>query len=285
MQEKYAVITLDVEDWYHTGYLHDQTCDRSFSILDTVDEFTKLVEAYGGHATLFVLGQLIAPLSGKLNRLAERGHEIASHGWSHTPPLKLGMDEFKKELEMCARAHRESLSAPLLGFRGPLFSMDRARLDEVREAGFAYDSSTTWSGRGRPHVDLSGFRAVQDGIDRSGDFFEFRATVSGLPSVFVGGGGATRILPWPLSERILRSTLRKVNYFSFYTHPVDLSPAELPLPGGLSWAKRARMLTGRKGMKSKLEMMLAHLRGSGFRMVTFNELREKYAPSRAAEPA
>ena len=39
MERKYAVLTMDVEDWYHTGYLKPDHCDRSFSILNVVERF------------------------------------------------------------------------------------------------------------------------------------------------------------------------------------------------------------------------------------------------------
>ncbi len=275
MEKKYAVLTMDVEDWYHTGYLDRSLCDRGVSILSVLNGFADRLEKHGARGTFFVLGELVAPNAKLLNGLIARGHEIASHGWGHVPSLKLEMDKFTSELQLCQRTHADHLSAPLEGFRSPLFSMDRARLDRVMELGFLYDSSATARGRRANQFDLSRFSEMRKQVFRQNDFFEFQVGAPGLRAYFINGGGGTRLAPWPVAAHLLQNHLAREDFYSFYTHPIDVSSAAVPLPLQLGWLKRRRMLTGRAGMMDRFEWIVAQAVANGFAAVPFAQMRRE----------
>jgi peptidoglycan/xylan/chitin deacetylase (PgdA/CDA1 family) len=275
MEPKYAVMTMDVEDWYHTGYLNSDRCDKSLSVLNTVERFAEILEAEGAHATFFVLGELIQGMQRLLNQLAVGGHEIASHGWCHTPPLQLSLAQFLAETHQCQSAHKDHLTTPLEGYRAALFRMDRPRLDIVMDSGFLYDSSSTARPRKGSCVDLAGFTPVRTQIFRRGGFYEFQAGTQGPESVFISGGGGTRILPWGFSLTLLKRHLQAKDFYNFYTHPLDVSPEKLPVPRDLSWLAKYRLLAGRKSMMGKLEILLKELKRENYEFVTFSALRRK----------
>jgi len=222
-------------------------------------------------------------MSRVLNRLSERGHEIASHGWSHTPPLKLSPAHFAAETALCRKAHSDFISSPLEGYRAALFSLDRPRLDQVVESGFLYDSSSSTRGRKALQIDLSQYQPMRDKVFRQGDFFEFQVGAPGYTSYFINGGGGTRILPWILTKPLLKHSFKTMDFYNFFVHPLDLSTDDLPLPQGLSWLSRRRILYGRATMMSRLQIILQELQAANFEFVTLGQLRrELLAPNQIA---
>ncbi len=276
--KKYAVLTMDVEDWYHTGYLDPARCARDVSILEVVDQFAGTLEEFGARGTFFVLGELLQPKRQQWNQLVKRGHELASHGWSHIPPMQMTPVQFAAELHQCQKAHRDFIAAPLEGYRAALFSMDRARLNQVIEAGFLYDSSSTARGRKSSQIDLAGFTPLRKQTFSQDHFVEFQVGAPGLSAYFINGGGGTRLLPWPLTLHLFKRFMRTEIDYSFYTHPLDFAPTPLPLPPGLSWLKKARLLGGRAAMGARFSRMLQELVAEDYNFVTFAQLRQELLP-------
>ena len=73
--------------------------------------------------------------------LVKAGHDVGSHGWSHTRPMTLSIDEFRNDLHRSLEVMKEINGDRDFGYRAPCFSLDRERLDIVKQSGFAYDSS------------------------------------------------------------------------------------------------------------------------------------------------
>ena len=95
---RYAVLSMDLEDWYHLDYFQGIAPDRSASMLDGLDVYLSLLERHSIRTTFFVLSELAAGLGDKLRNMAEAGHEIASHGEAHKRPLQMTIDEFAADL-------------------------------------------------------------------------------------------------------------------------------------------------------------------------------------------
>jgi peptidoglycan/xylan/chitin deacetylase (PgdA/CDA1 family) len=138
---RYAVLSMDVEDWYHLDYFSGLSPERSSSMLDGLDVYLSLLERYSIRTTFFVLSELAEQLGGTLRAMAAAGHEIASHGVAHERPLKMTVDAFADDLRQSKVMLENVVQRPVEGFRAPCFSMDRTRLEEVRKAGYTYDSS------------------------------------------------------------------------------------------------------------------------------------------------
>ncbi|MBN8194878.1 polysaccharide deacetylase family protein, partial [Bacillus sp. NTK074B] len=60
--------------------------------------------------------------------IARRGHEIASHGWSHTPVTRLDRASFADEATRSKALLEELAGSEVAGFRAPSLSI----VDETR---------------------------------------------------------------------------------------------------------------------------------------------------------
>ncbi len=275
---KTAVLSLDVEDWYHSDYFLDKNCDRNISMLDGMDKFSSLAETFGIKAVFFVLGEIAEKHGPALRKLSAGGHEIASHGWGHRRPLTMTLSGFRAELDRCKKLLEDTVGKSVIGYRALCFSLDRDRLDIVRETGFHYDSSRM-PFRGHPlygHLDMTDFRDVHSGISRSGDFFEF--PLSAVPvagrTMPVSGGGYIRIFPWMLTKLLLNKYMKNSNLYVLYIHPFELSSAASPsLPENTGALTKFRFRKGRFSVPRKIERLYELLRKNDFQFQTFQALR------------
>ena len=274
---RYAVLSMDVEDWYHLDYFSGLSPDRSSSLLDGLDVYLSLLERHAIRTTFFVLSELAEPLGDRLRAMASAGHEIASHGVAHKRPLKMTVDAFAEDLRQSKSMLENVVQRPVEGFRAPCFSMDRTRLEEVRKAGYTYDSSRI-DFAGHPlygSLDVDDFRAETPGHFVHQGFHEFE--VSTLPVLGkrlpVSGGGYLRIAPWAIMRPLIQTYLQSSQLYVLYIHPFELSPRPLPAAAAkLSFPQRLRFGVGRAGVARKLEKLIRLLKHDGFSFVTFGDL-------------
>jgi polysaccharide deacetylase family protein (PEP-CTERM system associated) len=277
---KVAILSLDIEDWYHIDYFHNSPCDRRVSMLDGVDVYRQLLAHYGITSSCFVVGELVSQLGGLLAEMRQEGYDLGVHGWNHVRPLTMTCEHFDADLRRSKDVLEGAIGAPAAGYRAPCFSLDRQRLDLVASAGFDYDSSRI-TVRGHPlygTLDVQGFEEPAPNIFRRGDFCEFQVSTLKLlgQSVPVSGGGYLRIFPWPLMRRLVQSYLRTGNLYVLYIHPFELSPQPSPrLPADLSWRSRVRFRIGRGTVVAKLSALIELLQANGYRFSTFAALRSE----------
>jgi peptidoglycan/xylan/chitin deacetylase (PgdA/CDA1 family) len=275
---------MDIEDWYHLDYVDRARSDQQYSMLDGLDVFLEFLGREGLPSTFFCTGDIAAPLAPRLREMAAAGHEIASHTHTHRRPLRLTPQEFELELARSKGDLEALLGAPVEGFRAPCFSLDDRGLDQVRGAGFRYDSSRIGF---RGHalygtLRLQGYRTIRPFVHEDAGFYEFELPTLPMAgrSVPVSGGGYLRIFPWWLMQRLLRSFLATSDIYFLYIHPFELSrrPAP-PRPPGLGYLGDRRFRTGLGGVERKLELLVALLRSRGFSFTTFRDLRRAHMAS------
>ena len=275
--KRYAVLSMDVEDWYHLDYFSGLSPERSSSLLDGLDVYLSLLERHSIRTTFFVLSELAEHLGGKLRAMAAAGHEIASHGVAHKRPLNMAVEEFADDVRKSKAQLENVVQQRVDGFRAPCFSMDRTRLEEVRKADYTYDSSRI-DFTGHPlygSLDVDDFRAETPGHFVQQGFHEFE--VSTLPVLGkrlpVSGGGYLRIAPWAIMQPLIQTFVKSSPLYVLYIHPFELSPRPLPSAAAkLSFPQRLRFGLGRAGVARKLEKLVRLLKDDGFSFVTFRDL-------------
>jgi peptidoglycan/xylan/chitin deacetylase (PgdA/CDA1 family) len=94
-----------------------------------------------------------------------RGHEIASHSWTHRKLTALGADEKRREIFESRRRLSAELGVEVRGFRAPGFAIDRESLEMIDAAAYEYDSSLfsatgAWRRLGLPRVDARTFHPL-----------------------------------------------------------------------------------------------------------------------------
>ena len=222
-------LTIDLEPWYAseflTKYLPEEKDDQ---IEEAVRPILDLLDKYETKATFFVLGIVAEKHPGLIREIYRKGHEIASHAYSHKTLYELGEDEFRKEVEKSTRLLESITGEKPIGFRAPSFSINNSTkwaLRILEEYGFKYDSSIfpiKTMLYGVPNAPLHPYRPSKGDVarhDPDGDIIEFPMTVLKFRwNIPVAGGFWLRLLPiW-----FIRFAIRKINQANpavIYIHP------------------------------------------------------------------
>ncbi len=231
------VISFDLEHWYTATLLRDEVTDPVDRIEASVGIVLDVLNEHDTTATFFVVGEVAREYPTLIERVADAGHEIASHGQTHTPLFELDSEEFAEELDASAAAIETATGRRPTGFRAPNFSVTPRTewaFDALREAGYRYDSSvfpveTPMYGVGgapvHPYwVDLDRpFRDVRP--TEADDLFELPLAVfHPRVRIPIAGGFYGRLLPTWLLSRGIRTLNRRGIPATLYFHPWEFNP-------------------------------------------------------------
>lgn len=90
-------------------------------------------------ATFFVVGQNVERYPDRVRRIVDEGHELAVHGYTHTPPQQLSPEQEEAELDK-ALALLRGTGATVTGYRSPSWDVSPVTLDLLEKRGLAYSS-------------------------------------------------------------------------------------------------------------------------------------------------
>jgi hypothetical protein len=142
-----ASLSLDLDDKWTYLKTHGEPSWESFpSYLGVVvPRVLDFLKARGLRITFFVVG-LDAALEGNagvLKAIADDGHEIGNHSFTHEPWLHLYSPAQAAREVLRAEEHIQRVTGKRpVGFRGPGFSMSGATLRLLARRGYLYDAST-----------------------------------------------------------------------------------------------------------------------------------------------
>ena len=228
------ILTFDLDFWYNGEFFKKYLPQNKCSLEDFVEEsalpLLNLLEKYGQKATFFVLGQIAEKYPQLIKKIDQAGHEIASHGYSHTILKELGPDEFEKEISRTNQIIEEIIDKKPIGFRAPNFSLNPKTnwaFKILEKHNFRYDSSS--------HP-LS--------LSKTKNF----TSVKEMPTSL--GGYYFRALPLFLYLRLI-----KKNPPIVYFHPYELF-ASSPRLESAPWLKRKIKYIGIKKSLNKFEKIL-----------------------------
>jgi len=207
-------------------------------------------------ATLFVTGTVVERRPDLVRRWSALGHEVASHGYDHTPIWAMTREAFRENITRAKKALEDAIGAPVTGYRAPVFSIRQDTLwalETIAEAGFAYDSSV---------VPVRTRRYGIAGFDR-------RPAVYALPSgrqvvevpmstarvagreVPMAGGGYFRLFSCRRICEAVREAQRLGLPFIAYVHPDEFS-GEAFRAVDLACGWRQKMVAAAIALKSNL---------------------------------
>lgn len=195
---KKAVLSIDVEDWYHLEYFKGNLNDKSQSILDEgLNEFINIVSKDNIRATFFIVGELISSQIELLQMIIVQDHEIAGHSYSHIRPLTQSLDEFRSDSTKLIKEFREVLNISNPGYRAPCFSLDNQRLQILKELNYSYDSSKISAGFHPLYgsINIDNHKKLSDNVYSDESFTEFELPTQRFlgKNVPISGGGYRRI--------------------------------------------------------------------------------------------
>ncbi|CDQ20454.1 peptidoglycan-N-acetylmuramic acid deacetylase [Halobacillus karajensis] len=118
------VVYLTFDNGYEQGY--------TGKVLDVLKE-------KGVPATFFVTGHYIESAPELLKRMAEEGHLIGNHSWSHPDFTKVSKKKMKKELDRVHNAVRDLTDQDVMTFvRPPRGTFNEQTLQWAREFGYTH---------------------------------------------------------------------------------------------------------------------------------------------------
>lgn len=275
-QKKYAVFTMDVESFSDTECIFSSGIQVNEDMLDGLDEYLKILDKYQIKSTLFTVGDLFPRIADRLRNYLNNGHRIALHSYSHIAPATVPLEQFREKLRHAKQQMQERLGVDVVGFRAPCFSIDKDRLQVLKELGFLYDSSFLdfQPARHTVKLDLEGFNQLRNCIFRHGDFYEFglsKEKVFGLPFP-ISGGGYVRLSNWGFVKTLIRHHIHQNDYYVFYLHPFELTKQKIPFLKQLRSYDKYYIKQGIRTYAGRIEQIILMLQNSGYEFVTFEQL-------------
>jgi polysaccharide deacetylase family protein (PEP-CTERM system associated) len=222
-------LTIDFEDWYQgleIPYTDWEGYEDRISFVG--EKLLRMLDEANTHATFFVLGYIAERHPDIIKRIQTAGHEIGTHGFSHSLIYRQSPKEFKAEMHRAVGFLQDLTGAAVLGHRAPFFSITKESmwaLDILGELGLRYDSSIFPVHNYRYGIpDAPRFPYE---IEVNGNkFTEFPISTLkvGNLTVPISGGAYFRIYPYPLTKQFLKAANRNGKPFTFYLHPWELDP-------------------------------------------------------------
>ena len=274
--EKFAVFSIDVEEWYHLEYFKGHDMNKKYSVIDGLDVFIELIDKYDIRASFFIVGELIHKLKKKLIKLDQRGHDIALHSYYHKRPIEQSEYEFVEDTIKSIKEIKSIFPNNKFGYRAPCFAIDRKRLDKLEKLEIKYDASKIEQKEHPLYVnlDLTGFKMYSKSIYKKNSFKVFEVTSTKFLGINIpiAGGGYLRFIPWPIYEWLLKRHLKQNKSINFYIHPFELSNKKFKLPEKVSLLTKFRYNYNRIKVKSRLEKIINLLIENNYSFKTFDQL-------------
>lgn len=229
-------LTIDVEDYFHVAALGKSIDKKDWDSIEprVVENMHRLLDLFDEHevkATHFVLGWVAERFPALIKEIDRRGHEVASHGFSHQLVYKQTPEIFEQETRDSKNLIEDIVGKQVFGYRAASYSITNKSLwalDILVDLGFIYDSSI--------------FPVVHDnyGIKGSPEYphiletpnkkrlVEYPLSTYGFlgQAIPVAGGGYFRLYPYWLSRFFYRSINKSNMPFVFYLHPWEVDPAQ-----------------------------------------------------------
>lgn len=276
--KKYAVFTMDVEPFTDTECVYHSNENIDVDLLDGFDEYIKILDKYNIKSTLFTVGNLAPKIADKIKTHLKNGHRLALHSYKHIAPMNVEPEKFRRKIKEAKEKLSSIFETEIEGFRAPCFSMDKERLQILKELGFRYDSSHLGFSKATHTVnlDLSDFNELRDGIFHNDGFFEFglsRSKIFGQPYP-ISGGGYVRLSNWDFIKSIIKQYIKVNDYYVFYLHPFELTKQKIPFIKDLKSYDKFYIKYGIGTYAKKVEYIINMLQKSGYEFVTFEELSQ-----------
>ena len=235
-------LSIDLEDWFCAYNLRIGVEDwgkQELRVEKNARRILDLLDKHNVKATWFVLGWFAERVPDLIREAEQRGHEIATHGYSHTVLTDMTPEQFDTDLALALTATRECVQQPIRGFRAPSFTITNKTLwafDVLTKHGITYDSSI-FPISGHPDYGIGDAPLT---IHKRGAVTEVPMSVAEVfgKRIPCSGGGYFRVFPYALTRYLMRACNRQGRPVIFYLHPWEVDPGQPRRK--LSWSKSFR---------------------------------------------
>jgi len=279
------VLTIDLEDWFHVTNFAPYISREDWGgvaptrIQHTLPLLLDMLVQYDARATFFTLGWIARRFPALIRRIADAGHELASHGDEHRLVTQQSPEQFREQLIRSRDAIEQAGGRDVVGHRAPTYSLRKSTewaFGVMVEAGFQFDSSVFPFGTRRdPELCDSRFPCrVRAGSSVLAEYPLTTMRVIGC-NIPVAGGGYFRLLPYPL----IRLAVQQHNHIGqpaiMYLHPWELDPEQPRVPHA-SWLAKFRHYHQLDQAETKLRLLLQDFQFGSIRDVFYSPRTRRY---------
>ncbi len=256
------ILTFDIEDWFH--FLeHSSTRDeiqwKDFQprVRQNTANILEFLEKHNQKATFFIIGWIAAKNPGLVKEIADAGHEIGMHSYSHQLIWQQTPEEFRQDLLRNIGVLEDQLGYKVDKYRAPGFSVKSSNLwafDVLAEAGIMTDASifpATRAHGGMPTFPHNFPCIIQHNGISIKEFPVNYNNIAGLRTV-LAGGGYFRFWPYQMIRHYTKHSPYTMSYF----HPRDFDIMQ-PVLDDLGPYRRFRAYYGLSSSQHKLERWIS----------------------------
>jgi len=252
-----VLLTIDFE---LTGY---ESSELAKQFISNTQRLLQSLKDSQSQATFFCVGNTLTEYPELIQEIAENGHEIGCHGWTHVPLEKLSPSQLDQDLNTFLNEAEKLSLGKIHGYRAPFFSLtpetDWAK-DVIKQQGFSYDSSLLPcptllygypSSPRKPHCLENGLLEIPVTIWQPLSYLGIKLGIPGL------GGTYLRLYP-KLFLAFLHHHLKAKNTMLMpYCHPYDFDASLKTIQAFESNAFYNFLLgLGRNTMQSKIDKLI-----------------------------
>ncbi|NRB41284.1 MAG: DUF3473 domain-containing protein [Pseudomonadales bacterium] len=260
-------MTVDVEDYYHAAALAQaispaQWQDWPSHVEANTDVLLQMFADAEIKATFFILGWVAEQYPSIVRRIAEQGHEIACHGFSHQLIYSQSPETFRQESARAKNVIEQIAAKPVIGYRAASYSITEKSLwalDILAELGFCWDSSIFPIHHDRYGMPGMPCEPYEIRTGKGNHLIEFPLTTSAVlgSRIPVSGGGYFRQFPYWLFKRLfMKAASEHRGAQMFYIHPWEIDPGQ-PHVKGLSVLSQFRHYRNLDCCQQRLQQMLS----------------------------
>jgi polysaccharide deacetylase family protein (PEP-CTERM system associated) len=265
-------ISIDLEDWFCvynlSDYIKREEWDKQeLRVVNNTNRLIDLFDKYETKATFFVLGWIAEKFPELITRIEDKGHEIATHGYSHSLITKITPEFFEKDIKKALEVTQKCVKQRITGFRAPSFTITKKTLwalDILADNGIEYDSS----------VFPVGFHPDYGISDAPLTAYKINERITEVPlsvaEVFgkripCSGGGYFRQFPYSFTKYLMKKCNAAGRPVIFYLHPWEIDPGQPKI--NLPFTKKIRHYNNLNKTYGRLERLL-----KDFKFVTVKEI-------------
>ena len=160
-----------------------------------------LLKRHAVPSSWYIPGHTLESYPDACRKVADAGHEIGHHGWTHRPPATLTREQEEDELLRANEAIKRLTGRYARGYRSPSWDLSEHSVELLLKHGFKYDSSMMGD-------DYTPYRV------RQGDVITLEQ-----PAIF---GKETKLLEMPISW-----SLDDYPHFEFLRTPTTILPGNM----------------------------------------------------------
>lgn len=272
---KKNILSIDYEDWFTTSHYRNVVNEnnKKYILEKPTLQLLDMLEKNSTSATFFILGQVAKDCPELIKKITAGGHEIASHGYSHTRLEQLTPEQFHEEIILTNKILEDITQKNITGFRAPFLSLNQQTawaIDILEDTGFLYDSSIfpiKTPVYGVKNVPTYPYRIHSENIiehSNKSKLIEFPISIyqKGPIKIPFAGGIYGRFLPEKVFSYFSHE-LQKKSFINFYVHPWELhDKTEItPHPG---WRKNFLANYKSESYLLKIEKMIQRYNFSTF---------------------